>query len=159
VVPDVQEHVGEGISHLAGRAQDPQVIAAVEHGASSAERAVHRVREPLRDRLHTAAERGRPLRLDDQVYVIALHRVVHEPEVTALARLPQARAQLAKKRPPAQRRHALAHSKRDEARMVPRERGPRDVVDTGPRSCRPACSAAWSAATAVHAEIRKAELT
>src|SRR5262249_6042633 len=53
------------------------------------------------------------LRLDEQVQVVALHRVVHEPEVEAIAAAPKR----ARQRPEAAMRpqapHVLAHPPRD----------------------------------------------
>jgi hypothetical protein len=59
----------------------------VQHRPAPAGRAVQRPREPRPDALHPARERVFPVCLDDQVRVIALERVVGNPEAPALAGL------------------------------------------------------------------------
>jgi hypothetical protein len=95
VLACIEQHIGERAPHLARRAQDPQVIAAVEHRARESERALGRARHPGRDRLHPTPEGLLAGALDEQVQVVALHRVVHDAEATALAGLSETWAQLA----------------------------------------------------------------
>ena len=56
------------------------MVAVVEHAARSPRNAVDRAGEARADRLHAAPERVAIPRLDDQVRVISLQRVVDEAE-------------------------------------------------------------------------------
>jgi hypothetical protein len=95
VLAGIEQDVGQRATHLARCPQDAQVVTAVQHPAREAERALGRAGHPGRDRLHSAPEGLLAGALDEQVQVVALHRVVDDPEATALAGLSQARAQLA----------------------------------------------------------------
>ena len=74
------------------------VIAAIEHRPAAPADAVHGAREAGADALHAARERLLALRLDDQVRVVALERVVRDAEAAALARLGQRAPPLADER-------------------------------------------------------------
>jgi hypothetical protein len=89
VVPCIHQHVGERVPHLARAGEDALVVALGEHSAGAPERAVHGEREARAERLHRAPERGAIARLDDQVHVVALDRVVDEPEARPLLRSPK----------------------------------------------------------------------
>src|SRR4029453_2679808 len=85
VLPNVEQHVRQRAPHLPRRPQYPQVVAVGEDPASPREDAIHAAREARGDRLHPAREIPRARRLDEQMEMIDLHRVVHEPESPALA--------------------------------------------------------------------------
>jgi hypothetical protein len=82
----ILEHVRDRVPYFARRAQHVGVVAIREHPTRPTEHSVHGSSEPRADRLHPAPESLSALRLDDEVGVIALQRVVHEPKVPALAR-------------------------------------------------------------------------
>lgn len=89
VAPGVQKHVGEGVSHLARCPEHMVVEAAVEHGAGTSEDPVHGAREPCPNALHAPRQRFPATRLDDQMHVVALERVVGDAELSTLAALRQ----------------------------------------------------------------------
>ena len=90
----VEQHVGDRIPHLTRRPQHVNVTAIREHAPRAVKHPVHAARKARGDRLETASEIPRARRLDDHVDVIALDRVVDEPETPALASLPPAALQL-----------------------------------------------------------------
>jgi hypothetical protein len=81
----VQQHVPERVSHFARGAKEPEMIAIGEHRTAPAPDPVHRAREPRADGLHAASERVAVARLHDEMSVVALERVVHQPELRAFA--------------------------------------------------------------------------
>jgi hypothetical protein len=82
--------------------------ASIQDGPGATEDAIHRSREPRTERLHAARERPVVERLDDQVNVIALQRVMDYAEIAALAALPQTAPELTKKSPTTKARHVAA---------------------------------------------------
>ena len=62
------------------------VVATVEHRPAASGHPVHGACEARRDALHAARERVLAVRLDDQVRVVALERVVVHAELTAFGR-------------------------------------------------------------------------
>src|SRR5262245_13454996 len=91
----VQQDVRERAPYLARTAETPVVVAAVEHGPAPTARAIHRSRQPRCDALHPARERVFAMRLDDQMRVVSLERVVRDAEAALLARLRERAAPLA----------------------------------------------------------------
>ncbi len=81
--------------HLFRGRQDPVVIAIYEHGSFPSGNAIDRAGETRTDRLHAASERGRIVGFDDQVRVIALQGVMHEPKARTLAAAPEGTLDLA----------------------------------------------------------------
>jgi hypothetical protein len=71
------------------------VIALGEHLSGTPEGPVHRAREPGRERLHPAPARILVVGLDEEVRVIVLDRVVHEPEVPRFTRIAERSLELA----------------------------------------------------------------
>lgn len=80
MVARVQKHVAECAVHLARRREKPQVVAIREDLSSAPSDAIHRACDASCDCLHPAAERTSIARLDDEMRVIALERIVHEPK-------------------------------------------------------------------------------
>ena len=66
--------------HLARCRQEPMVITIGKHATRASCDAIDGACQPRADRFHAAPERRAILRFDDQVSMIALQRVVHEPE-------------------------------------------------------------------------------
>jgi len=83
----VQEDVRQRPTHLARRSEKAMVVTPVQHRAAPSTHAIDRARETRRDALHAVREGLLAVRLDDQVGVIALQRVVGDAEVAPLARL------------------------------------------------------------------------
>jgi len=79
---------------------------------------VHRSRKSRGDRLHSAAERLLSSRFDDQMEMVALDRVVADPEMTPLADLSQAGSKLAQEGLAPQRWNTGAYSERHVARIA-----------------------------------------
>ncbi len=75
-------------------------------------------------------------RLDDQVNVVALHRIVHDAEFPALARLAKAPTELRDEPSRAQRGKSIAHANGHVSRMLPSDRFPPNMVDAT-RTARP----------------------
>jgi hypothetical protein len=108
----IEPHVGERVPHLPRAGEDPNVIPVGEHSARSPERPVHGPGEARGERLHPAPEGVAVLRLDDQVRVIGLDRVVDEPEVVPLVAAPEGGLELADDVAPAQGRQTRPHLQR-----------------------------------------------
>lgn len=79
----IQEHVGDRVPNLARSAKHADVIPIREHRTASPEDAVHSLREPRTDCLHSAPERFPILCFDDHMRVVALERVVNETKRVA----------------------------------------------------------------------------
>jgi hypothetical protein len=86
VLARVVEHVRERVANLARRAQDVLVITVAEESAPSPPQSVQALRDADREPVNAARERAPIARLADQVDVIALRRVVHDPKTIARAR-------------------------------------------------------------------------
>ncbi len=69
--------------HLERCAQRAQVIAAVENFPLALEEPVRKLADSSANALHSAGDRVVGLRLDQQMHVIALDRVVHDTEAVA----------------------------------------------------------------------------
>jgi hypothetical protein len=83
VAPRVQENVAKRIAHLSRGWKEPHVVAIGENATAATEDTIHGTGETRADRHHAASECGAVLRLDDEVRVISLERVVHEAESLA----------------------------------------------------------------------------
>jgi hypothetical protein len=158
MAPRVQQHVGERAPHLARGAEAAVVIAAVEHRAAPLRRAVQRAREPCRDALHPARERVLAVRLDDQVRVVALERVVVDAEVAALGGLGEGAAELAHEGDGAKGGHADAHAERHVHRCVDGNRRALAVQHPRARASRAARTRAGTAAAGPLAVVGEGEL-
>ena len=86
MLASVAEHVGKRVTHLPWGREHAMVEAVGEHLAATTERAVHRAGDADGEALHRAAQRASVLRLDDEMHVIALHRVLDDAAPEALAR-------------------------------------------------------------------------
>lgn len=89
-----------------------------EDGAPPSKDAIHRACDAGADRHHPARQRPRAVGLHQQVHVIALERVVHDPEGGALAACPERALDLAYDAAVAEGRDVGAHAQRDVARRV-----------------------------------------
>jgi len=108
----VQQDVSERRPYLARRSQQVKVVAPVENRSNAPEDAVHRTREPRTDRLHPACERVPGIRLDDEVCVIALERVMEHAKIAPLARAAEASVELAHQPDRAKIRNVAANAQR-----------------------------------------------
>jgi hypothetical protein len=85
----VEEHVGNRIPDLAWCPQHVDVTAVGEGLPGSPEHPIHRPREARHDRLEPQGEIPGARRLDQQVHVVALHRVVDEDPEGDVAGMPR----------------------------------------------------------------------
>ena len=72
-----------------------------------------------RQALHAVRQPPRPRRLDQEVRVVVLHRVVRHTEPGAVPARAQRLPEGAHEAPPAQRRHVVEHAQRDQHRAAP----------------------------------------
>src|SRR5205807_1721886 len=89
-----------------------RVIALGEHLAMPLHHAIEPTRHAHAEPAHPACQRAGVLRLDEQVHMVPLHRVVHQLEAVA-TRAPECLVQLREAAPRAQVPHALLHAPRD----------------------------------------------
>jgi hypothetical protein len=94
VTTRIQQDVGERIPDLARCSQNVYMAAISEHVTGAVKHPIHAARKARGDRLEPTRQISHTRRLDNHVNVVALDRVVHEPEPPALARLPPALLQL-----------------------------------------------------------------
>src|SRR6266545_2647212 len=80
VALEVAEDVTNGVPHLRRRAGHVRVVAIGNHRPAPPHHRVEPPREPDRERAHAEREDPRPLRLDDEVEVVALDAEVDDPE-------------------------------------------------------------------------------
>ena len=80
---------------------------------------VHAARESRRQALHAVRQPPRSRRLDEEVRVVVLHRVVRHPEPGTVPALAQRLPEGTHEAPPAQRRHVVEHAQRDQHRAAP----------------------------------------
>jgi hypothetical protein len=80
MLASIQQYVAQSTVHLAWRRQHSNVIAIREHTTTTVRHTIHGPRQTGSHRLHAAPERMPVLCLDDEVRMIALERVVREPE-------------------------------------------------------------------------------
>lgn len=85
MVARVQQHVAKRVVDLARRRQKAQMVAIREDLSSTPRDAIHGAGDSARDRFHAAAERTSIACLDDEMGVIALEGVVHEPKARSRA--------------------------------------------------------------------------
>ena len=79
----VQEHIRKRAPRLERRADQTCVVATVEHRPVSSAEAIHELAKPSTEALHPVRERNMARAFDQQVYVIALNRVVDDAEAVA----------------------------------------------------------------------------
>ena len=91
----VQQNVCNRPADLERRLQHAHVVSIRQDRAAAPEDPMHRTRQARTDRLHASAQGSRVVSLDDQVRVIALERVVHQPEVAPVAALRERTLELA----------------------------------------------------------------
>jgi len=118
VVAVIEQHVTQCPVYLERRAQRAQVIATVEHLAAALKETVRELADPRTDALHPAGHRMVAVRLDQQVHVIALDRVVHDPEAVPDAGLAQGGTEPSHEPRLAQARYAASQPDRDMDRQA-----------------------------------------
>ena len=129
VFAGVQQHRGQGVADLAGRPEHPQVVAAVQDAPGTPEDPIRCPRQARGHGLHSSPERLLPGRLDEQVHVVALHRVLDHAEVAALARLAEASPERFQEAPAPQGGEPPAEPKGNVRRTLPRHRRTSYVMD------------------------------
>ncbi len=119
--------------HFARRPQQMMMVAIGEHRSAMSRHPIDGSREPRPDRLHAASERRLIGSLDDEMRVIPLERVVHEPKPRPLAPYRERPLDLAHDRYRPERRHACPHSQRHVRRQRPPEPLAREMSHGGIR--------------------------
>jgi len=148
VVPEVLEHVPDGVRGLPHRLQDVRVIAVREHLPRPPSEAVQGARQTNRKTLNGARERAWLLAFDNQVQVIALDRVVHDAHPKAVIHRSQRVLDRASAAERAEEAHAGQQPHRHVHRVRCRESGPAKVRDPCLRRVRlAACAFALAAPT------------
>ena len=80
MAPRVQQDVTKRVVHLTRRREEPHLVAFREDMPCVAGNAVYSTRKARADCHHAALKVLTILRFDDEVRVIALKRIVHEPK-------------------------------------------------------------------------------
>ena len=86
VFPNVEQHVAKRVPHLSRSPQPARVVAARQDLPRELVDPLHRIRNARRDRLHPSPQRHMVVRLDDEVQVIPLNRVVSNSEAGTFTR-------------------------------------------------------------------------
>jgi len=104
VSTSIQKHVAHRIPHLGRRPQHHMVKAVQQDTPLPPEHPVHGPRQASSQRIHPSTERTSIIGLDDQVQMVGLDRVVHEPKVLALEHAGKRPLHLPHQSPSAKRR-------------------------------------------------------
>ncbi len=80
VLAMVHQHVHQRVPYRTRRGEHARVVSIAPDPTAPPERPVHDACEPDRESGASARQRARILRFDDEVDVIRLHRVLHDPE-------------------------------------------------------------------------------
>ena len=83
---EVHQHVDERVSYRAWRAERAGVVTAFPNCAAASERPIDGPREPNGESADTRGESARVGSLSEEMYMIRLHRKVHDPEIGARGR-------------------------------------------------------------------------
>ncbi len=83
VLLPVHQHIDQPVTNLARGAERPRVIPIAPHVASAPQNALDRARHANCKSTHAARKRGLVLRLDEQVHVVSLNRIVHDAKPLA----------------------------------------------------------------------------
>lgn len=118
MVPAVQEDVPQRIANLARRSQLVRVVAIGEYRPSAAEHSIDGSCEPGTDGHHAPRQRRAIGRLDDEMEMVRLQRVLSHTKLLALARLSHAVFQLVSHGQTAQRGEARPNAERDVHRVT-----------------------------------------
>lgn len=118
VASRIEKHIGDRIPNLARSPQNVQVESIREHGPASCEHAVHDARKSRTDRFHPTRKIVATRCLDDCMNVVALNRVMHDSEVTAVACCAKRSLELRDDPPRPQRRHIATHFQCDVTGMA-----------------------------------------
>ncbi len=86
------------------------MIALGDDGSGPVRNPIHRTRKPRADRHHPAPEREMITRFDDEMRMVPLQRVVHEPKIAALTPVPEGPLDLVHDWHRPQRRNAATHA-------------------------------------------------
>ena len=146
VLARVQEHVRQRPPHLRRRALQHVVEAVGQNTPPAAEHPVHAARETRRQALHAVRQTLRSRRLDQEVRMVVLNRVVHHPEPGTLRPIAQRLPEGAHEARPAQRRHVVEDAQRDQHRAARRDGAAAAVRDPRAADARPTGSGPCAAA-------------
>lgn len=84
MLPEVEEHIGEGAAHLGRSSERMRVISVRPHRTTPRPLAIEGARAPPGEALEAANERARGVAFHDQVEMIGLHREVENAEGRAV---------------------------------------------------------------------------
>ena len=131
----VQQDVGNRSADFEGRLQHSHVVSIGQDRAAAPEDPMHGTRQARSDRLHASAQGSGVVSLDDQVRVIALQRVVDEPEVAPVAGDRERTLDFADELRGSERRDTRPHLQGDMTREARSDTGcPTSVPNAGSRS-------------------------
>lgn len=133
VLPRVEQHVGDRVSHLPRSPESAQVVAVGKDASGEGQGAARCERKPRRERHHAAGERASPVGFDDEVRVIRLDGIVHDAEVVAPQTLERV-FEGAHEAHGAECWHAGTHAQCDVCRLVRSDAPARKVRHTRPRT-------------------------
>jgi len=88
VLEPILQHIHERIAHLPRASERAPVPTIRPKPTAAQQHAVHAPRYPHHEPTHARSQRGGACGLDDQMHVVILHRVMHEPEARRIA-IPQ----------------------------------------------------------------------
>jgi hypothetical protein len=123
VVSMILQHVEESSTNLLGSTQGPRVVSVQKDSATPTDVRVQSTGEANREALHRARKRALFLCFDDEVKVIALNRILHEPSAEALFRCSERRKDQCRERLLAETRKALSQFHRHVHGVSPFELG------------------------------------
>ncbi len=117
----VEKDVAKRVMHLTRRRQQSQMVAIGDDRPPPIRDSVHGTCQPRAEHPHPAPEGATIARLDDQVRVIPLQRVVHQPKPRPIARRSERTLDLPHDRHGAKRRNIAPHAEGHMRRQGPRE--------------------------------------
>ena len=124
VLACVQQHVRHRPTHLRRRTFHRMVEAIRQHPSHAPEHPVHAPCKACSQALHAVRKTHLALRLDQEVRVVVLDRVMHHPEPVPLRALAQRLPERPHETTAAQGRHIVQHAQRDQHRAIPRHTAP-----------------------------------
>jgi hypothetical protein len=113
MVPLVEQHVDESAFDLERSAKRARVIALAENAATSAVNAIDGLGDANCEALNPARQRAAVIGFDDQMYVVALHRIVRQRHPETVASFDECAANTSEELAASQRWYAFSHVQRD----------------------------------------------
>ena len=136
MLAEIEDNINDGIPYFARRGESARVITTRPERALSLQNAIDRPRHADGDTCHASGERQLVVGLDDEVYVVALYREVHQAK-PGPSRPRERPANGGKNRLPAQTRKGASDAKRDVNWLPSMVRRARAMARGGPASRAP----------------------